>query len=467
MKRRQLSYTLVTLVVITLLIPAFSAAALADTGAAARSPATLNANPLQPSDDPETLLEQATALAAEQNPGAAGSVTSFPQGPSTQYPLFVGVDDTTVPAYQIDVTTNASIQAFVGAQVWGSAYDAVNDKVYFNSGSTLYEWPVGGAIAALGTITDPGGATQSMVGLAFYNGTLYGVKNIANEAVYTIDTNTRVATVFIDYLDADYDFGGLAADPNTGVLYATNDDTTPFGSGLFRINGDGTATQITPYPVGETDIDGLAVSHDGFAYLVTDQAGNIYVWNFTGGAYATPLTNPWTSSEVFSAGAWIWQQEAAITLNKTVGTDPNTCALTDEITVASGTEVTYCYTVENTGTVELNLHDLDDSELGSILNGFPFALSPTASAFMTISTIINVTTVNTGTWSAYNAGPVNLVTATDVATVTVQSPTAATLADLAAGVDRMPAPLDLPLAALPAAAAAVLGAAFIWRRKRK
>ncbi|MBK7199406.1 hypothetical protein [Candidatus Amarolinea dominans] len=86
---------------------------------------------------------------------------------------------------------------------------------------------------------------------------------------------------------------------------------------------------------------------------------------------------------------------------------------------------------------------------------------------MTTSTIINVTTVNTGTWSAYNADPVNLVTAMDVATVTVQSPTAATLADLAAGVDRMPAPLGLPLAALPAAAAAVLGAAFIWRRKRK
>ncbi|MFZ1404012.1 MAG: hypothetical protein WAW03_13045 [Anaerolineae bacterium] len=170
---------------------------------------------------------------------------------------------------------------------------------------------------------------------------------------------------------------------------------------------------------------------------------------------------------VAGACAWIWQQEAAITLNKTVGADPNTCALTDEITVASGTEVTYCYTVENTGTVELNLHDLDDSELGSILNGFPFALSPTASAFMTTSTIINVTTVNTGTWSAYNAGPVNLVTATDVATVTVQSPTAATLADLAAGVDRMPAPTAAPLAALPAAAAAVLGAAFIWRRKRK
>ena len=147
-----------------------------------------------------------------------------------------------------------------------------------------------------------------------------------------------------------------------------------------------------------------------------------------------------------------------------MGADPNTCALTDEITVASGTEVTYCYTVENTGTVELNLHDLDDSELGSILNGFPFALSPTASAFMTISAIINVTTVNTGTWSAYNADPVNLVTAMDVATVTVQSPTAATLADLAAGVARMPTPPAATLAALPPAPPAVPGSAVISPR---
>jgi hypothetical protein len=134
---------------------------------------------------------------------------------------------------------------------------------------------------------------------------LYGVKNITNEAVYSIDTTTRVATVVIDYVDGDFDLGGFAADPNTGEFYATNDDTTPNGSGLFRINANGTGTLITPYPAGQTDIDGLAVSHDGKAYLVTDEPGFIYVWDFGAAAYATPLNNPWTTSEIFSAGAWI------------------------------------------------------------------------------------------------------------------------------------------------------------------
>jgi hypothetical protein len=373
--------------------------------------------------DAETALEQAKALAAEQSPAVLPATVAVPSGAVD--PLFIGVDDATVPAYTVNPTTNALTPHTLGVQVWGSAYDAANDIVYINNGSTLYSWLVGNpTVTTLGTITDPAGATQAMVGLAFYNGVLYGVKNIANEAVYTIDTTTRVATVYIDYIDADYDFGGLAADPNTGTLYATNDDTTPHGSGLFRINLNGTATQIAPYPAGQTDIDGLAVSNDGFAYLVTDEPGFIYVWDFTAGAYATPLNNPWTSSEVFSAGAWIWQpvQDPSISLAKTVGTDRLTCAVTDQITVAPNTEVTYCYEVTNTGGVTLSLHDLNDSELGSLLSGFPYALPPGASAFLTETATIAVTTVNTATWMAYNVGPSDVVTATDTATVTVEIP---------------------------------------------
>ena len=112
----------------------------------------------------------------------------------------------------------------------------------------------------------------------------------------------------------------------------------------------------------------------------------------------------------------------AITLSKTVGTDPLVCATTDEITVPAGTDVTYCYEVTNTGNVTLNLHDLDDSELGNLLSGLSYALAPGASAFVTETATINVTTVNTATWTAYNGSPTapsDLVHATDVATVTV------------------------------------------------
>jgi hypothetical protein len=377
-------------------------------------------------DNPETLAEQAAALAAEQNAAPPAVPPGFV--PAVTFPLLAGVDDVNIGGWEIDPVTNAFLNLFTGFQVWGMAYDPVNALVYFNNGTTLYSWPAaGGPVTTLGTITDPGGAAQSMVSLAFYNGILYGTKNIANEAVYIIDTTTRIATVYIDYVDADYDFGGLAADPLTGELYGTNDDTTPHGSGLFRINLDGTATLITPYPAGETDIDGLAIGDNGRAYLIEDEPGaSIHVYDLIGGTYLAPLNTPWATAEVFSAGTWVPQGDfAAIGLNKTVGTDPNVCAATDEITVPAGTEVTYCYEVTNTGTITLTLHDLDDSELGMILNDFAYDLLPGATAFLTQTATINVTTVNTATWTAFNPAPPpqlmggESATASDTATVNI------------------------------------------------
>ena len=71
----------------------------------------------------------------------------------------------------------------------------------------------------------------------------------------------------------------------------------------------------------------------------------------------------------------------SIALAKTVGTDPSTCATTDEITVPANTDVTYCYAVENTGNQTLTRHDLMDSELGALLNNFTYSLAPGASVF--------------------------------------------------------------------------------------
>jgi len=259
-----------------------------------------------PDDSEETRLEQAMAIAAELSPDK-NTVPSTTDILQVTHPLFIGVDDVTVPAYFGNPATNEWLQALIGYQFWGAAFDVANNKVYFNNGAILYEWPVGGAVTQLGTIVDTLGATQSVVGLAFYNGELYAIKNIANEAVYKVNTSTLVARVYIDYIDADFDLGGLAIDPNTGIIYATNDDTTPFGSGLFRINTDGTATFIAAYPAGQTDIDGLAVGDNGIAYLIIDEPGNIFVYDLNTNTYLAPLTNPWTSAEVFSAGTWIYE----------------------------------------------------------------------------------------------------------------------------------------------------------------
>lgn len=314
-------------------------------------------------------------------------------------PLFIGVDSVSIRAYRVDVETNAFYTAFVGAEVWGAAYDPAAQRVFFNDGATLYEWPLsGGPPVVTGIITDGLGSQLNAVGLAYFDGFLYGSRNIANEAIYRISPQTLVATPYIDYVDTEYDFGGIAFDPNTGALYGTNDTSTPHGAGLFEINGGGTATMIAPYPDGQTDIDGLAISDDGKAYLIPDEPGSIYVFDFDVMTYTTPLSNPWTSSLVFSGGAWIHDGRAGIALTKTVGLE-NGCADTQELWVTSGTDVTYCYYLANNSPYTYDSHDLEDDRLGTLLADFIFDLGPGATVWLTQTTNITQTTVNQATWT--------------------------------------------------------------------
>jgi len=360
--------------------------------------------PVLAQDSTWTLSEQARARDAELRPARPAKVLppAAPEGAGG--PLFAGVDDVAIPAVRIDVGDNSFTTAFSGAEVWGAAYDPVGDRVFFNDGATLMVWPVGGSVATIGTIMDPTGATRTMVGLAFYNGNLYGSRNIGPEAIWQIDTTTAVATIVIDYNDADFDCGGIAADPATGDIYCTNDDSSP-ARGLYRMNPDGTGTLITAYPGAESDIDGLAVG-GGRAYMVTDDAnGPIYVYDFGLAAYQTPLVNNWPTSEVFAAGAWIEVGGTAeITLEKTVGTVPNVCATTTEIAAPYGSSVYYCFTVTNTGTIPLNSHDLVDSHLGTILDDYSFNLAPAASTSVIVSDVVSGTVTNTATWTASIVG---------------------------------------------------------------
>jgi hypothetical protein len=149
------------------------------------------------------------------------------------------------------------------------------------------------------------GANLAMVGLAYFAGQLYASKNIANEAIYLVNTTTLEASIAVDYVDVELDLGGIAFDPRDGVLYGTNDTIGTLGSGLFRINVGGSATMIVPYPLGQSDIDGLAIGEDGIAYLITDEAGFIYRYDLDAGIYLDPIANPWTTPEIFAGGTWI------------------------------------------------------------------------------------------------------------------------------------------------------------------
>lgn len=356
--------------------------------------------------------EIARAAAAESAPAAAPRTRRVALGPVTN-PLAIGVDDATIPVELVDPTgVNSNVQVPVGVEVWGAAFDPAAGVLYLSSGTTFHHYDLDTAtLTTIGPFTSSvDGVSLVMEGLAVSNGTLLGsrVANSATnpEGIYSIDPATGLATLVSAFLTTTgQTLSGLDADPVTGTLYGTNDATT--NRGLVEIPLDGTVVQITDYPAGETDIDGLAIGSDGRAYLVEDDGtgsnGQIHVWDFALGAYQTPIPTPWATNEIFSAGAWIGEGGGGggITLTKTVGTVPAVCATTDEISVNSGTEVYYCFEVENVGTDTFELHDLVDDQLGVLLDDEPITLGPGAThQIITGPVVINAPVTNSATWTA-------------------------------------------------------------------
>lgn len=271
--------------------------------------------PLAAQDSAETLREQEKARLAERAaqtrrvPAPVASETFL--GASDN--LFVGVDDTTVSTFLIDPDDNATAAAFMGFEVWGAAVipDAIpgDAVVYFNDGADLYRWAFPSPPALCCTMMF-NAAAVTMVSMTYdaVAGELLFTRNIATEAVYSLPVTAAACPATCDvaqdivYSSGDNDFGGIAFDAGSGILYGTNDDGTPGPAGVYEINGDGTTSLVVAYPAGETDIDGLAFA-DGRLYLVTDEPGDIYVYNVGTASFEAPLTNPWASSELFCGAA--------------------------------------------------------------------------------------------------------------------------------------------------------------------
>lgn len=114
----------------------------------------------------------------------------------------------------------------------------------------------------------------------------------------------------------------------------------------------------------------------------------------------------------------------SIVLTKTVGADPGACAASDVLALPqNGGTVVYCYTVQNMGDIVLEVHNLVDNKLGDILSEFAYSLAPGATRTQLVTATITQTTVNTATWTAENCRCLQ-AQSTDVATVTVEHPTA-------------------------------------------
>ncbi len=125
-----------------------------------------------------------------------------------------------------------------------------------------------------------------------------------------------------------------------------------------------------------------------------------------------PLTKTMLQKEMLASAP-------AIFFTATVGLDPSVCASTQTIFVPSGTEVAYCYQIKNSGDVTLTVHDLVDSELGTILSGFSFSLLPNSTVWLSQTAVITASTANSATWTAYNPGPTNSVSVLDGAAVII------------------------------------------------
>lgn len=156
----------------------------------------------------------------------------------------------------------------------------------------------------------------------------------------------------------------------------------------------------------------------------------------------------------------------SVALTKTVGLSPSTCAATNNITVPpGGVDVTYCFTVENTGNITLSTHSLVDNQLGVILNNFPYSLLPGATAYVTATANITETTVNTATWTATHADPPGQASAMASATVVVEPPTAVGLTGVGIATSRTVLPWAAPLAVALLAAGLSLGLRW-WHKRR-
>ncbi|MBI5155602.1 hypothetical protein HZA57_10235, partial [Candidatus Poribacteria bacterium] len=203
---------------------------------------------------------------------------------------------------------------------------------------------------------------------------------------------------------------------NTGDVTVTNHDLAD--------------TAIGPLFSGEAVTLGPGESHTFPSFVVRVPPTNSVVATNTFTNTAT-----WTSRDAFGNSAEASDSATVnvllpeISLDVTVGTDPTTCSMTDEITVLPGTTVYFCYTVTNTGMVTLTEHDLEDTLIGVFLDGLNVTLGPGESLSVphffpsgpSSSFFATETVTNEAVWTARD-GFGHETEASDSATVNVVEP---------------------------------------------
>jgi len=186
------------------------------------------------------------------------------------------------------------------------AADDARQNLYWTDGFTLfranYTWSGEISPQVIGTLNAQGTITA----LAF-DTSANMLLGRSSTGIWWIRTDD--ATCYLTLSTGAQDFGGLEYESATDSFLAVNDSsltTLVPGRGLYRIRKpmeSPTFERITAYPVGENDLDGLAMGN-GRAYLVRDSAGETAeVFDLALQAYVGTVPLPFTGIDGISAGA--------------------------------------------------------------------------------------------------------------------------------------------------------------------
>jgi subtilisin-like proprotein convertase family protein len=278
-----------------------------------------------------------------------------------------------------------------------------------------------------------------------YNGTLgsMGVSTVAVSGVtgssvidIEVDVNinhTWVGDLVLKLVSPDGDILTLVSRPG----YA---ETVDDGTGCCGLNADWASSVLTFTDLGTNDAEAMNLPFTGTYYPnpgITASPTQTFASLFGG-----TMNGNWSlymgdagSGDIATLNSWairITTVNPLINVYKTVAVENGNgdCSddvepLTTSINVNPGTDVCYFYTVENVGDVALGLHDLSDDIFGVLATGMVFDLQPTTAGVVSYGPVtINATVTNVATWTAYNAGPIDVATNTASATVTVVLPPA-------------------------------------------
>ena len=149
--------------------------------------------------------------------------------------------------------------------------------------------------------------------------------------------------------------------------------------------------------------DHLVQPGDGVVLTAAGNAGqksalHDVVWEATG-VESDTVVYDWD-------GVFITVLGPEIMLDMTVMVDDGhgTCGTESELAVPAGTNVTYCYTMTDSGDEDVNYHFLDDDQLGSLINHLDREIAPGETLVHTEVALITEAVTSTAQWRALSQG---------------------------------------------------------------